>query len=141
MLAEILLSHVGATSDDPAAAATAAGRTWGAHLVPRPAPSQVVTRDDAVIRLTTMLRDLDFAPEPVADDDGAPDRIRLRHCPFLELAEPQRDLVCPVHLGLMQGALDELHAPVTVTALTPFAETTACLAYLAPAPDHEVSPS
>jgi len=141
MLAEILLSHVGATSDDPAAAATAAGRTWGAHLVPRPAPSQVVTRDDAVIRLTTMLRDLDFAPEPVADDDGAPDRIRLRHCPFLELAEPQRDLVCPVHLGLMQGALAELRAPVTVSALIPFAETTACLAHLAPAPDHEVSPS
>ena len=69
------------------------------------------------------------------------DRIRLRHCPFLELAEPHRDLVCPVHLGLMQGALAELRAPVTVSALIPFAETTACLAHLAPAPDHEVSPS
>ena len=38
-LAEILLGHLSATSDDPAAAATAVGRTWGAHLVPRPAPS------------------------------------------------------------------------------------------------------
>ena len=35
-----------------------------------------------------MLRDLDFAPDPVAGDDGSPDRIRLRHCPFLELAAP-----------------------------------------------------
>ena len=65
VLAEILLSHLSATSDDPATAATAAGRAWGAHLVPRPAPSREVTRDDAVNRLTAMLRDLDFAPEPV----------------------------------------------------------------------------
>ena len=143
VLAEILLSHLSTTSDDPAAAATAAGRTWGAHLVPRPAPSRGVTRDDAVNRLTTMLRDLDFAPEPVAGEGGPPDRIRLRHCPFLELAEPHLDLVCPVHLGLMQGALTELRAPVTVTALTPFAETTACLAHLTPAStsDHVERPS
>ena len=136
VLAEILLSHLSATSDDPAAAATAAGRTWGGHLVPRPAPSRKVTRDDAVNRLTAMLGDLDFAPEPVAGEHGPPDRIRLRHCPFLELAEPHRDLVCPLHLGLMQGALTELRAPVTVTALTPFAETTACLAHLTPGPEH-----
>ena len=71
MLAEILLSHLSATSDDPATAATAAGRAWGAHLVPRPAPSRQVTRDDAVNRLTAMLRDLDFAPEPVTGDDGS----------------------------------------------------------------------
>jgi hypothetical protein len=46
-----------------------------------------------------------------------------------------------MHFGLMQGALAELHAPVTVTTLTPFAETTACLAHLTPAPDHEERPS
>jgi predicted ArsR family transcriptional regulator len=136
-LAEILLSHLSATSDDPAAAATAAGLAWGAHLVPRPGPFQKVTRDDAVHRLTAMLADLDFAPEPVAGDHGPPDRIRLRHCPFLELAEPHRDLVCPLHLGLMQGALTELRAPVAVTALTPFAEATACLAHLTPSPDYD----
>jgi predicted ArsR family transcriptional regulator len=79
-----------------------------------------------------MLDGLDFAPEPVADGNGSADRIRLRHCPFLELVEPHRDLVCPLHLGLMQGALDELGAPVTVTGLEPFAEATACLAYLTP---------
>ena len=136
-LAEILLGHLSATSDDPAAAATAAGLAWGAHLVPRPGPFHKITRDDAVHRLTAMLADLDFAPEPVAGDHGPPDRIRLRHCPFLELAEPHRDLVCPLHLGLMQGALTELRAPVAVTALTPFAEATACLAHLTPSPDHE----
>jgi hypothetical protein len=35
-----------------------------------------------------MLDGLDFAPEPVADGNGSADRIRLRHCPFLELVEP-----------------------------------------------------
>ena len=134
-LAELLLGHLSATSDDPATTATAVGRTWGAHLVPRPAPFHHVTRDEAVERLTAMLDDLDFAPEPVADEPGPPDRVRLRHCPFLELAEPHRDLVCPLHLGLMQGALAELRAPITVSALAPFAEPTACLAHLAPSPD------
>ena len=131
MLAEILLSHLSATSDDPAAAATAAGRTWGGHLVPRPAPSRKVTRDDAVNRLTAMLGDLDFAPELVAGEHGPPDRIRLRHCPFLELAEEYGSIVCPLHLGLMQGALAELGAPVEATRLEPFAEPDACLAHLA----------
>ena len=41
----------------------------------------------------------------------------------------------------MQGALSELRAPVTVTALAPFAETTACLAHLAPNPNHRERPS
>jgi len=82
----------------------------------------------------------DGATLSVAGDDGSPDRIRLRHCPFLELAEPHRDLVCPIHLGLMQGALSELRAPVTVTALIPFAETTACLAHLTPGPDPDPDP-
>lgn len=135
VLAEILLGHLSATSDDPAANAAAAGRTWGAHLVPRPTPFHEVTRDEAVDRLRSMLDDLDFAPEPVAGEHGPPDRVRLRHCPFLELAEPHRDLVCPLHLGLMQGALSELGAPVTVTVLEPFAEPTACLAHLAPSTD------
>lgn len=135
VLAEILLSHLSATNDDPSAAATAAGRTWGAYLVPRPAPFQEITRGEAVDRLTAMLDGLDFAPEPVAGEHGPPDRVRLRHCPFLELAEPHRDLVCPLHLGLMQGALSELGAPVSVTALEPFAEATACLAHLTPSPD------
>ena len=70
VLAEILRSHLSATGDDPAAAATAAGRTWGAHLVPRPYRREV-TRDDAVNRLTAMLGDLDFAPEPVAGEPSA----------------------------------------------------------------------
>jgi len=39
---------------------------------------------------------------------AVPVAVRLRHCPFLELAEGYDQLVCRVHLGLMQGALAEL---------------------------------
>jgi predicted ArsR family transcriptional regulator len=131
LLAEILLGHLSAAGDDPPLAATAVGRSWGAHLVPRPVPSSgVITRDEALTRLTTMLDELDFAPEPVVEGPEPPATVRLRHCPFLELAGPHRDVVCSLHLGLMQGALSELRAPITVASLEPFAEPSACLAHL-----------
>jgi predicted ArsR family transcriptional regulator len=138
LLAEILLSHLRADAK-PSEAAAAAGRAWGAHLISRPAPGQTMDQRQAIERLAAMLEDLDFDPEPVAEQTNTsqpdtPGRIRLRHCPFLELAEPHRDLVCTVHLGLMQGALTELDAPITVTELRPFAEPAACLAFLDTAP-------
>ncbi|MFD4194262.1 helix-turn-helix transcriptional regulator [Amycolatopsis thermoflava] len=133
MLAEILLGYVTSTTTEPAPAATEMGRAWGAHLIDRPVPSQTITRAGATDRLVAMLDDLGFAPEAVPRDGGVPDRVLLRHCPFLELAERHRDIVCPLHLGLMQGALSELRAPVTATALEPFAEPDACVTHLAPA--------
>jgi predicted ArsR family transcriptional regulator len=165
LLAEILLSHL-ASDTHPRDAASRAGRLWGAHLISRPAPGLPIGATDAVERLTAMLDELDFAPEPdtaatsnpasdteaadsvpdsaaadslpgsatagLATDAGPVERIRLRHCPFLELAEPHRELVCTLHLGLMQGALAELGAPLTVTELRPFAEPDACMTHLKP---------
>lgn len=78
-----------------------------------------------------MLADLGFDPRPAGGDGpGPPDRVWLRHCPFLELAEEHGSIVCPLHLGLMQGALAELRAPVSAVRLEPFAEPDACLAHL-----------
>jgi len=58
----------------------------------------------------------------------------LRHCPFLELAETSAQVVCPVHLGLMQGAMDAWGAPVDVDRLDAFVEPDLCLAHLTPVP-------
>ncbi len=96
MPAGILLAELSATGDEPAAAAFAAGRTSGAHQVPRPAPFDEVTRDEALDRLTAMLDALDFAPEPVAPEpvglnpagQHPPDRIRLRHRPSSNSPNP-----------------------------------------------------
>jgi predicted ArsR family transcriptional regulator len=62
-----------------------------------------------------------------------------RPAPFLELAEGYDQVVCAIHLGLMQGALTGLGAPVTATRLEPFAEPGACLAHLQPVPAEPAS--
>jgi predicted ArsR family transcriptional regulator len=132
-LAQILLSWLSAAEPAAAANAMQAGRTWGAFLAERPAPFQAVTAEAATDRLINLLDELGFDPEPHATT-GGPSVIRLRHCPFLELAEGNDQVVCAIHLGLMQGALTGLGAPVTAARLEPFAEPGACLAHLQQAP-------
>jgi predicted ArsR family transcriptional regulator len=126
LLAKILLDQL-STSPDAGAAAEAVGRNWGGYLVEHITPSHQPGVAEATQRLTAMMADLGFAPEP----DGDPaERIRLRHCPFLELAEEYSSTLCPLHLGLMQGALTEIRAPITATSLEPFAEPDACIVHL-----------
>lgn len=132
LLARMLLSRLAVTGSEGRSAAMETGRAWGRFLVEQPEPYRRPTPEDAAARLVRLLDDLGFAPD--AEDGTPPARIRLRHCPFLELAEEHGQLVCPLHLALMQGALDELRAPLTATGLEPFAEPGACLAHLAPAP-------
>ncbi|WP_377269833.1 helix-turn-helix transcriptional regulator [Peterkaempfera sp. SMS 1(5)a] len=132
LLAEILVSRLAAgpgASDE----ATAAGRAWGRYLVASPQPYRRTTPAEAVEALLALLAELGFAPDAGTAATGTPDRVRLRQCPFLELAEAHGPVVCPLHLGLMQGALDELRAPLAATRLEPFAEPDACLAHLTPA--------
>lgn len=64
--------------------------------------------------------------------DGTGQEVGLRHCPFLELAETQAGVVCPVHLGIMRGALQTWGAPVTVDRLDAFVEPDLCLAHFTP---------
>ena len=129
LLAQILLSHLSAAGPAAAEAAAQAGRAWGGFLAGPPPPFQHLADEAAVARLTSLLDELGFGPEP-EPDAAVPSVIRLRHCPFLELAEGYDQLVCRVHLGLMQGALAELGTPVRATRLEPFAEPGACLAHL-----------
>jgi predicted ArsR family transcriptional regulator len=128
LLAKILLGQL-STSPDAGAAAEAAGRNWGGYLVEHIPPSRQPGAAEATQRLTAMMTDLGFAPEP---DGEAADRIRLRHCPFLELAEEYSATLCPLHLGLMRGALTEIRAPIAATSLEPFAEPDACIVHLSP---------
>ncbi len=124
LLAQILRRRLAAEGPPARESAARAGREWGRYLVDRPPPFQRLSAAEATDRLTALLDDLDFAPRPGGD------LIRLRHCPFLVLAEEYGPLVCDVHLGLMQGALKELDAPVEADRLEPFAEPGACLAHL-----------
>jgi predicted ArsR family transcriptional regulator len=132
LLAAVLAGSL-ATAPDPAAAAADAGRRSGAQLADRAAIGPDPSPEAAITWLVELLDGLGFAPEWPMPDDG--ERIGLRHCPFLEIVDVEPGVVCPVHLGLMQGAMSALDAPVTVERLEPFAAPDLCLAHLsAPAP-------
>ncbi|MDV3125137.1 helix-turn-helix domain-containing protein [Mycobacterium sp. 21AC1] len=123
MLAEILTRAL-ADDADPEARALDIGRGWGRTVEAPPA-------DSAVDSLVTVLDEFGFAPErPVTE------QLRLRHCPFLGIAENNSAVVCPIHLGLMQGALENWQAPVTVDRLEPFVEPDLCLAHLTATEDN-----
>lgn len=127
LLAEMLTGLVAALKD-PETAAVEAGQSWGRHLVERAAPSEQVDAKEAVDRLTRMLDAIGFEPEARATKKGT--EVRLHHCPFREVAEKHTDVVCAIHLGLMQGALGELRARVEATSLEPFVTPQLCLAHL-----------
>lgn len=138
LLAEVLIAGL-ADSPDSAGKATEAGRDWGRQLAARPAPAR--TSDDgvegedqegeeerAVGRLMGVLDELGFAPERQPSSHGG--HIGLRHCPFLDLVPDRGAVVCPVHLGLMQGAMSAMGSSVTVERLEPFVRPDLCVARL-----------
>lgn len=125
LLAEILAVAL-AGDHDAAARATDAGREWGLQLEPAPpSTGEAPDAEESIEHLVGFLDDLGFAPERRGDA-----QVELRHCPFLELAETQRAVICSIHLGLMRGALETWQAPVTAEGLDAFVEPDLCLVHL-----------
>jgi predicted ArsR family transcriptional regulator len=131
LLAEMLTGLV-ASMDRDGTAVVETGRAWGRHLVERPPPSAEVDAKEAEERLRALLDDVGFRPESLQLANGV--EMRLHHCPFREVAEPHTDVVCQLHLGLMQGALAEIRAPLTADSLEPLVTPTMCVARLHSAP-------
>lgn len=129
LLAEVLTGLV-ASLPDARTSAEAVGREWGGHLVDRAAPSQHLSAADSVARLNAVLDAVGFHPEVRSTKGRKGCAIWLHHCPFREVAEQHTDVVCAIHLGLMQGALEELRAPVEVVSLDPFVSPDTCVARL-----------
>jgi len=128
LLAEMLTGLVEFFDDAPSKAVEA-GRAWGRHLVDRPPPSQRVDEAEATARLARVLDAIGFQPEMRSHDTSV--EVRLNHCPFREVAHRHSDVVCSLHLGLMQGALAELGAPLRAEALEPLVTPNLCVAQLA----------
>lgn len=126
LLAEIALGVI-ATGPDPTTQALATGRAWGAFLLARPpSAATTVTEEEAMGRLLELLAELGFAPERSSTGNA----IGLRNCPFLELVDSHAQILCPLHLGVMQGAMTVLTTDVAVDRLEPFAEPGLCLAHI-----------
>lgn len=90
------------------------GRAWGERMA---SPAATTTERE---HLDATLADLGFGP--VRDGET----VRLTTCPLLDLAVENPDVICQVHLGLVDGTLDRGGDDEPVE-LTPFAEPGACL--------------
>lgn len=138
-LSRVLASHV-ASGEGPERVIEA-GRAWGRRSAEgRPIPR---TREEALTQLVGILDELGFAPDrpqaPASADAAAGSAsIALRACPFRDVAVEHPEIVCAVHLGLLQGALEELGGLVEATGLDPFVEPDRCVAHVAPVPERSV---
>lgn len=135
LLAEILVAGL-QESPNPRASAIAAGRAWAGRQEQAPRSPKVgdPVPEDPTGGLVHLMKDLGFAPElGPREPDGSRTELHLRHCPFLELVKTAADVVCPLHLGLMQGALQSWKSPVEATSLQPFVEPDRCVAQLSQA--------
>lgn len=137
LLAEILTTLVADNVPQPEQLARQAGQAWGGYLTERPAPFERLDPPEATRRLVGILSEIGFAPSAQSPDGRSPSdaggvRVELRHCPFREVAERHRNVVCSLHLGLMQGALEVMRAPLEADRLDPFVEPSLCLAHLSP---------
>ena len=125
LLAEMLTALVARFGPDAAEQLVEIGEAWGRHMVEAPAPFSQLSDSEAVGRLIALLAGIGFEPTLKKQ------RIEMRPCPFLELARRHQDVVCPIHLGLMRGALAELGAATRATRLEPFVRPDLCVAHLA----------
>lgn len=118
-LATALAGQLSRSSADPRADAISAGEAWGKVLVDGLARGTPAYARRAVIDL---LEGLGFSPRP----DWRATSAKLLRCPLLDAARAQPEVVCPVHLGIVRGALAELGGDPKSAELLPFSEPGAC---------------
>jgi predicted ArsR family transcriptional regulator len=128
LLAQILASSLAGSDGDPSARAEEAGRAWGAHLVDRPPPFTSISKEKTIDQVVRLHEEHGFGPELRRAPSGH--EIVLKRCPFHEAATTYPTVICPLHLGLVRGALAELGTGVEADWLRPFAEPGACVAHM-----------
>ena len=127
-LAALLAANFGLTSSIRRRHAEKAGRDWAASLIP---PTSAIDADEAARRIADLLAGMNFDPELADPTPGTGEReIRLRACPYRDVAADHPEVVCSIHLGLLQGALTQLGNQPTTVRLQPFVGPHLCLAYL-----------
>jgi predicted ArsR family transcriptional regulator len=158
ILAEVLALELGQSKESRTRRAQHAGKRWAAMLAAHQDPAENSPKagaddvlDEAAVRATVAFTRLGFAPELVgvakrskasSTDRGTASEqertIRLHACPVRDLARSHPEVVCGVHLGLLQGMLTDTPggtghrkaAPRLSARLTPFVEPELCVARL-----------
>jgi len=105
--------------------ATELARDWGAYLVGRSVQKPGARRPAGpnLAVLQEALAEAGFDPRFRRRNAKAVE-ITLRACPFIDLLDEHRDLVCAVHRGLLEGMLAASRPPMTLTEFQPQAERT-----------------
>ena len=126
LLADILAGLL--TSERQRDRAEALARDWGAYLVGRSVPKPGARRPPGpnLAVLQEALADAGFQPRFRRRGPRTVD-ITLRDCPFRDLLDEHRALVCAVHRGLLEGMLNASRPAMALTDLEPMADrSTVC---------------
>jgi predicted ArsR family transcriptional regulator len=114
---------------DPLGAARDVSRHWAAQIVAREQLEPQPTPRAGRAQVVEVLDRLGYAPVP----DEHVDKVALTRCPLLQVANDVPEVVCNVHLGLVEQLLTVSGADPTRATLQPFARPGACaLRLLAP---------
>jgi predicted ArsR family transcriptional regulator len=133
LFADIVAGQVTGARQRERAVATA--REWGAYLVGRsvPRPGARSSSGPNLAVLQEALAEAGFDPRFRRRGRARVD-ITLRDCPFRELLDEHRDLVCALHRGLLEGMLASSRPPMRLDAFEPLADRSAtCRLSAAPA--------
>ncbi|HEX9235963.1 MAG TPA: hypothetical protein VF972_06760, partial [Actinomycetota bacterium] len=125
LLSEILVGLVRGKRQLEQAAEMA--RQWGAYLVSREAPKPGVRLPAGrnLALLQESLARAGFEPR-FRRLAGEKIEVTFRDCPFRDLADDHRDLICTMHRGLVEGMLGGLKPPLALKQFQPFAERGIC---------------
>ncbi|HEY7755130.1 MAG TPA: helix-turn-helix domain-containing protein [Actinomycetota bacterium] len=125
LLAEILAGLVTGARTRERAAALA--REWGQYLAfqggPKPGTRLPAGRNLAVLQ--EAMAAAGFEPRFRRAGRGVVE-VSLRDCPFRDLLDDHRELVCAIHRGLIEGMLGALKPPLALGSFEPFAERSVC---------------
>ncbi len=125
LLAEILAGLASGSKARHRAADLA--KEWGRYLAIRGGPkpgTRAAARHNLAV-LQEAMSSAGFEPRFRREDGGAVE-VTLRDCPFRELLEDHRELVCAVHRGLIEGMLGALSPPLQLAEFAPLTERATC---------------
>ena len=125
LLADILTGLLSGTRARQRAEALA--RDWGEYLMGRsvPKPGARKPAGPNLALLQEALAEAGFDPRFHRRGKQTVE-ISLRDCPFRDLLEEHRDLVCAIHRGLLEGMLAGSRPPLRLTEFEPLADRQVC---------------
>jgi predicted ArsR family transcriptional regulator len=125
LLAEMLAGLFRDRRDIQRAAGLA--REWGGYLVTRRGakPGVRLAAGRNLALLQEAMAAAGFEPRFRRQGRKAVE-VTLRMCPFRDLVDEHRELVCTLHRGLLEGMLGGLKPPMALKDLKPFAERSIC---------------